>query len=99
MKVNFKPTHKPTELESLLQTADPKEQADRVRMLMRPIFVLAITFDARTEQVSLTNVGPEIPIQVAHKMLDDARMALASQQAKQSPATESAPVPDVPPKE
>lgn len=105
--MKFQAKHKPTELEALLQTADRSEQARRVQALMRPTFTLAITFDARTGQVSLTNVGPEIPMQIAHHMLDEARGALVQAQAKQTsqaapptpPATEPMPIPPVPLKE
>jgi len=73
---------KPNELDTLLQTNDPKEQAERVKQLMNPTLTLAITLDTRTGQVSLTNVGVPIPAQAAYQMLDMARQALLEQERK-----------------
>jgi hypothetical protein len=78
---------KPTELDTLLKTSDSKEQVSRIKQLMNPTFTLAIQFDARTGQVSLSTIGLDIPGQIAHKMLDAARMVLVQTEAKRQKPT------------
>jgi len=81
------------ELENLLGTGEAGKQAELVKALMRPIFTLVIQLDGRTGQVTLANAGAPIPGEVAHQMLDAARMTLArmQNQAEKSEGTGTRP--------
>lgn len=62
------------ELSELLGTAERKEQVARVRrLLLAPVVELTIRLDARTNQVSYSVMGGDLPPAVAYEMLDITR--------------------------
>ena len=62
------------ELAELLGTADLQAQVARVRrLLLSPVVELTIRLDARTNQVSYSVMGGDLPPAVAYEMLDITR--------------------------
>lgn len=62
------------ELTELLGTPDRKAQVAMVRRLLTaPVVELTIRLDARTNQVSYSVIGGDLPPAVAYEMLDIAR--------------------------